>query len=85
MADLEDRVESLEGRMDRAESTIEMLRSDVSDIKTMLRMVATKDDINVLLRDAINAVPGRYATVWSGIGALLVGASLIVSILRWQH
>jgi hypothetical protein len=52
-------------RLDDHERRIERLQDDMRDIKTMLAKAATKDDINVVLRDALNSVPAKQTMLWS--------------------
>lgn len=54
-----------EARLDDHERRITMLQDDMRDIKTMLAKTATKDDINLILRDALNSVPAKQTMLWS--------------------
>ena len=66
-------------RLDDHERRINMLQDDMRDIKTMLAKAATKDDINLILRDALNSVPAKQTMLWS---AALVAITALTLFFR---
>jgi hypothetical protein len=71
----------LEGRIVSVEKVVDNLKHDIMDIKLLLSNVATKDDINLVLRDALNSVPGKQTLVWTVASVIItVGLAII-----WKH
>ena len=71
----------LESRIDSVEKVVDNLKHDIMDIKLLLSNVATKDDINLVLRDALNSVPGKQTLVWT-IASVIITVGLAII---WKH
>ena len=71
----------LEGRIVSVEKVVDNLKHDIMDIKLLLSNVATKDDINLVLRDALNSVPGKQTLVWT-IASVIITVGLAII---WKH
>ena len=65
-------------RLDDHERRVSQLERDMGDIKTMLAKTATKDDINLILRDALNSVPGRQTMLWSAALVMITALALFI-------
>jgi hypothetical protein len=65
-------------RLDDHERRVSQLERDMGDIKTMLAKTATKDDINLILRDALNSVPGRQTMLWSAALVVITALALFM-------
>lgn len=73
---LEGRADRTDERLDRHQTIIDRLQADMAEIKGALAKVATKEDVLVVLRDAVNAFPGRYTVI-------LVGISVAIAVAGW--
>src|SRR5271154_3933518 len=69
-------IENLSKDIQAHNVAIENLDKDIKEIKVLLGNVATKNDINVVLRDALNAVPGQQVALWTMITAVIMGVAL---------
>jgi len=65
-------------RVEDHERRITQLERDMGDIRTMLAKTATKDDINLILRDALNSVPGRQTMLWSAALVVITALALFL-------
>lgn len=65
-------------RLDEHDRRIDRLETDMGEIKTMLAKTATKDDINIILRDALNSVPGRQTMLWSAALVAITALALFI-------
>lgn len=74
--DLKDRVDGHDHRLARQDTIIAQLQADMSKLTAAIANVATKDDVLVVLRDAVNAFPGRYTLI-------LVGISVAIAVAGW--
>ena len=65
-------------RLDDHDRRVGRLETDMGEIKTMLAKTATKDDINIILRDALNSVPGRQTMLWSAALVAITALALFI-------
>jgi hypothetical protein len=65
-------------RIEGHQHRITQLERDMGDIRTMLAKTATKDDINLILRDALNSVPGRQTMLWSAALVMITALALFI-------
>lgn len=79
--DIPNRVSRLESSFSKLENHVVRLDKDISEIRVILGQTATKTDVANLgakidqavsgvLRDAINAVPGRHIAIWTTVMAI---------------
>ncbi|MDE1905085.1 MAG: hypothetical protein KGH75_01360 [Rhodospirillales bacterium] len=62
--------------LEKHDADIDRLNDDIHEIKTLLANVATKDDINIVLRDALNSVPGHQVVMWTVVLVIVTGISI---------
>lgn len=55
----------IEAKTDNNTTAIEQLSKDMAQIRLLLANVATKDDVTVILRDALNSTPATQTMLWS--------------------
>lgn len=93
-----DRIDDLEGRVERLESITSQLRSDLAEVKALLPTLTTKEDLKSLeitlvtkfyeglngsLQSAINAYPGWLGTAWTAVGSLATVIATGLGIALW--
>ncbi|MGH6714576.1 MAG: hypothetical protein ACREDC_00130 [Bradyrhizobium sp.] len=80
VSDLENGQRDHGHRINALEIVTGKLEADLSELRVVLPMLATKADVNSaingILRDALNAVPVRYAIVSLGTIVALIGLVL---------
>lgn len=63
-------------RLDNLEETAEILKRDIIEIKGMLKNLATKDDINGVLRDALSTAPSWVMVLLVALTGITIAAAL---------
>jgi phage shock protein A len=84
----------LDTRVERLEEHVARLDDDISEIRDTLSGMATKTDvafakvelkshidaaIGGVLLNALNAVPGKQAALWTGISGLIAAAAVALA------
>jgi hypothetical protein len=97
MDDLPTRVGILETRVDKHDTLLGALRTDVSKIEAVLPSVATKADLAAiserlsakidtavvgLLKDALSAYPARMGNIFALVSALAAIAAVAIAALK---
>jgi predicted nucleic acid-binding Zn-ribbon protein len=75
---LEHRLDDQGRRVEDHDRRITQLERDMGEIRTLLGNMATKDDINVSLRGALNAAPAWHTMVWSGALVVITALALFL-------
>lgn len=81
MTDHAERLDALEDRVGIVEGHIQRLDDDMSEIREKLGEVATKQDVLVVLRDALNAVPGKHAAIYTAALVVLTAIGILAPLL----
>lgn len=90
---IELRVTRLEAWFHALSAHVTQLETDVGEIREALAHTATKEDvaaigvkiersINGILRDALNAVPARQASIWAAVTAIATIGIVFITIVR---
>ena len=98
--DLPNRVEKLEFRMDRIETTAIEIRESIVALRTTIPMLATRTDLESyfgrvtkeidaavvsLLKDAIKAYPAKLGLAWTVVGSVATVVAVVVSTILIFH
>lgn len=86
-------MDTLDDRVGRLESHVNKLDKDIVEIRTMLGVGATKEDvaalhthidhsINDLLSEALKSVPQKAMVAWTIVLTIITGLGLLASIIH---
>jgi hypothetical protein len=65
-------------RLDDHERRVLRLEGSIGEIRTLLGNMATKDDINISLRGALNSAPAWHTMLWSAALVVITALALIL-------